>query len=158
MKSHCRFAVTFIVCAFAGVLSLPGTSFGVQKMLVGATSASSSHYGYFVAASQVINKNVPGIEASVVETGATADNLRRFSRRQIDIGMITTNTQSEAYYGQALYAKNPVKTKILWVMSSRPRTWSCGRTPTSRGLPISTVSGLMPGSRDRQRNRLPTRY
>jgi TRAP transporter TAXI family solute receptor len=121
MKSHCRFAVTFIVCAFAGVLSLPGTSFGVQKMLVGATSASSSHYGYFVAASQVINKNVPGIEASVVETGATADNLRRFSRRQIDIGMITTNTQSEAYYGQALYAKNPVKTKILWVYVVAPQ-------------------------------------
>ena len=105
----------------ASLVLSPQVSFGAKKMLVGATSASSSHYGYFVAVAQVINKNVPGMEASVVETGATADNLRRFSRRQIDIGMITTNTQSEAYYARALYQKNPVKTKILWVYVVAPQ-------------------------------------
>ena len=105
----------------AGLVLSPQVSFGAKKMLVGATSASSSHYGYFVAVAQVINKNVPDMEASVVETGATADNLRRFSRRQIDIGMITTNTQSEAYYARALYQKNPVKTKILWVYVVAPQ-------------------------------------
>ena len=113
-------------------------------MLVGATSASSSHYGYFVAVAQVINKNVPGMEASVVETGATADNLRRFSRRQIDIGMVTTNTQSEAYNARALYQKNPVKTKILWVYVSPPRMSSCERMRTLRSFPISTGNGSTP--------------
>ena len=121
MKSKSRLAISFIICTLVYGLFLPGTSFGAKKILVGATSASSSHYGYFVAAAQVINKQVPDLEASVVETGATADNLRRFSRRQIDIGMITTNTQSEAYYARALYEKNPVKTKILWVYVVAPQ-------------------------------------
>jgi TRAP transporter TAXI family solute receptor len=121
MKSKSCLAISFIICTLVCGLLLAGTAFGAKKMLVGSTSASSSHYGYFVAVTQVINKQVPGIEASIVETGATADNLRRFSRHQIDIGMITTNTQSEAYYGRALYQKNPVKTKILWVYVVAPQ-------------------------------------
>lgn len=121
MKAKTSIGVSCIICILACGMLLPGTSFGAKKMLVGTTSASSSHYGYFVAATQVINKNVPGIEASVVETGATADNLRRFSRRQIDIGMVTTNTQSEAYYARAVYEKNPIKTKILWVYVIAPQ-------------------------------------
>lgn len=114
---------TFIILALciACALLLPGASFGAKKLLVGSTSSSSSHYGYFVAVAQVINKNIPAMDASVVETGATADNLRRFSRRQIDIGMVTTNTQSEAYHGRALYEKNPVKTRILWVYTVAPQ-------------------------------------
>jgi uncharacterized protein len=109
------------IIGILAVLLLPGVSCGAKKMLVGATSASSSHYGYFVAVAQVINKTVTGMEASVVETGATADNLRRFARRQIDIGMVTTNTQSEAYYSRAVYEKNPVKTKILWIYVIAPQ-------------------------------------
>jgi len=112
---------SLIVFVLACAMLLPGNSFGAKKMLVGATSASSSHYGYFVSVTQVINKLVPGVEASVVETGATADNLRRFARRQIDIGMVTTNTQSEAYYSRAVYEKNPIKTKILWVYVIAPQ-------------------------------------
>lgn len=121
MRTKTFFRISCLICMLVCGMLLPETSFGAKKMLVGATSASSSHYGYFVAVAQVINKNVPGMEVSVVETGATADNLRRFSRRQIDIGMITTNTQSEAYYARALYQKNPVKTKILWVYVVAPQ-------------------------------------
>lgn len=121
MKNRSYIRISFVVGILALWVLVPGTSFGAKKMLVGATSASSSHYGYFVAATQVINKSVPGVEASVVETGATADNLRRFARHQIDIGMVTTNTQSEAYYSRAAYEKNPIKTKILWVYVVAPQ-------------------------------------
>ena len=121
MQSRTLVKVSFILFILSCAFLWPGISFGAKKILVGSTSASSSHYGYFVAVAQVINKNVPGLEASVVETGATADNLRRFSRRQIDIGMVTTNTQSEAYYGRALYQKNPIKTKLLWVYVIAPQ-------------------------------------
>jgi TRAP transporter TAXI family solute receptor len=121
MKSRALVNVSFILFVLLCVFIWPGTSFGAKKILVGSTSASSSHYGYFVAVAQVINKNVADLDASVVETGATADNLRRFSRRQIDIGMVTTNTQSEAYYGRALYQKNPIMTKILWVYVIAPQ-------------------------------------
>jgi TRAP transporter TAXI family solute receptor len=121
MKRVEYFGMSCIIYVLCFVLLVPGVSFAAKKILVGSTSSSSSHYGYFVAAAQVINKNVPGIDASVVETGATADNLRRFARHQIDIGMVTTNTQSEAYHGRAVYEKNQIKTKILWVYVIAPQ-------------------------------------
>ena len=106
----------FIISVLSG-----GTSMAAQKMLIGSTSASSSHYGYFVAVSQVINEKVPGIETSVVETGATVDNLRRFSRKQIDIGLVTTNVLSQAYYGKQDFKNRPVKSKLLWVYVIAPQ-------------------------------------
>lgn len=98
-----------------------GAAAAAQKMLIGSTSASSSHYGYFVAVSQVINATVPGIETSVVETGATVDNLRRFARNQIDIGLVTTNVLSQAYYGKSDFKDRPVKSKLLWVYVIAPQ-------------------------------------
>ena len=96
-------------------------SMAAQKMLIGSTSASSSHYGYFVAVSQVINEKVPEIETSVVETGATVDNLRRIARKQIDLGLVTTNVLSQAYYGKQSFKDRPVKSKLLWVYVIAPQ-------------------------------------
>ncbi len=95
--------------------------FAAEKMLIGSTSASSSHYGYFVAVSQVINEKVAGLETSVVETGATVDNLRRFARKQIDLGLVTTNVLSQAYYGKNAFKGRPVKSKLLWVYVVAPQ-------------------------------------
>lgn len=92
-----------------------------QRLLIGSTSASSSHYGYFVAVSQLINDKVKGIDTSVVETGATIDNLRRISRKQIDLGLITTNTGFQAYKGTADFAGKPVDTRLLWVYVAAPQ-------------------------------------
>ncbi len=103
--------------AFQGGASLAAS----QKLLIGSTSASSSHYGYFVAVSQVINAMVPNLSTSVVETGATVDNLRRFARNQIDIGLVTTNVLSQAYAGKGQFKENPVKSKLLWVYVIAPQ-------------------------------------
>jgi uncharacterized protein len=103
-----------------GGLAAP-TSMAAQKMLIGSTSASSSHYGYFVAVSQVINEKVAGLDTSVVETGATVDNLRRFARHQIDLGLVTTNVLSQAYYGRLDFKDRPVKSKLLWVYVIAPQ-------------------------------------
>ena len=58
-----------------------------ERLLIGSTSSSSSHYSYFVAVNQIINNQVEGISSSVAETGATVDNLRRLGRNQIDMGL-----------------------------------------------------------------------
>lgn len=115
-------------CLYLTVLTLfvtgsmfAGPAAAAQKMLIGSTSASSSHYGYFVAVSQVINEKVPGLETSVVETGATVDNLRRFARKQIDLGLVTTNVLSQAYYGKQDFKDHPVKSKLLWVYVIAPQ-------------------------------------
>jgi len=117
--------IKWIGMVFMGVLMFIflGTvsSIASQKMLIGSTSASSSHYGYFVAVSQVINQNVPGLSTSVVETGATVDNLRRFARKQIDLGLVTTNVLSQAYAGKEGFKDQPVKSKLLWVYVIAPQ-------------------------------------
>jgi TRAP transporter TAXI family solute receptor len=103
-----------------GIASV-STATAAQKMLIGSTSASSSHYGYFVAVSQVVNEKVAGLETSVVETGATVDNLRRFARKQIDFGLVTTNVLSQAYYGKQDFKDQPVKSMLLWVYVIAPQ-------------------------------------
>jgi TRAP transporter TAXI family solute receptor len=121
MKKKWGLTYRVILSVFMISVLLVGTSIAAQKMLIGSTSASSSHYGYFVAVSQVINEKVPGVETSVVETGATVDNLRRFARKQIDIGLVTTNVLSQAYYGKQDFKDRPVKSKLLWVYVIAPQ-------------------------------------
>lgn len=104
----------------AGVLCA-GAAHAQQKLLIGSTSSSSSQYGYFVAVSQLINKSVEGIETAVVETGATVDNLRRLQRKQIDFGLVTTNTGFQAYSGTGDFAGKPVDNRLLWVYSPAPQ-------------------------------------
>ena len=102
--------------------ALIGASAQAQTdLLIGSTSASSSHYGYFVAVSKVINDSVEGVNSSVAETGATLDNLRRISRNQIDLGLVTTNTLYDAYNGQGDFDGRPVQSKLLWVYSLAPQ-------------------------------------
>ncbi|WP_232090604.1 TAXI family TRAP transporter solute-binding subunit [Billgrantia diversa] len=92
-----------------------------ERLLIGSTSSSSSHYGYFVAVNQIINNQVEGVSASVAETGATVDNLRRLSRNQIDMGLVTTNTGYHAYAGQQDFDGRPVDSRLLWVYTVAPQ-------------------------------------
>lgn len=92
-----------------------------RKLLIGSTSSSSSHYGYFVAVSQVINQKVKGIHSSVVETGATMDNLRRMQRKQVDFGLVTTNVAFHANAGTGAFSGKPNKARLLWVYSIAPQ-------------------------------------
>ena len=116
-RLSCWVMAVAVIIAIGIVSPLPAA----QKMLIGSTSASSSHYGYFVAVSQVINEKVAGLETSVVETGATVDNLRRFARKQIDLGLVTTNVLSQAYFGKQDFKDHPVKSKLLWVYVIAPQ-------------------------------------
>lgn len=90
-------------------------------LLIGSTSASSSHYGYFVAVGQLINENSEGLKASVVETGATLDNIRRMGRGQIDLGLVTTNAVQHAVSGTNAFDGNPQDLRLLWVYTNAPQ-------------------------------------
>ncbi len=92
-----------------------------QDLLIGSTSASSSHYGYFVAVGQLVNEAAEGLSASVVETGATLDNIRRMSRDQIDLGLVTTNTAQHAYAGTDDFEGNCQDLRLLWVYTNAPQ-------------------------------------
>jgi len=121
MKKQSKLIGGLLLCLIMSAMVMVSTPMAAQKMLIGSTSASSSHYGYFVAVSQVINEKVAGLDTSVVETGATVDNLRRFARKQIDLGLVTTNVLSQAYYGKQDFKDRPVKSKLLWVYVIAPQ-------------------------------------
>lgn len=91
------------------------------RLLIGSTSASSSQYGYFVALGQLINDTVPGVMASVAETGATMDNLRRMQRGQVHMGLVTTNIIEHAYSGTQEFEGNPQEAPLLWVYAPAPQ-------------------------------------
>jgi TRAP transporter TAXI family solute receptor len=115
-------AFPFLAVAAAVALLLPFAASAQQKILIGTTSASSSHYGYFVAISQIVNQKVKNVNASVVETGATLDNLRRMERKQIDMGLVTTNVMHNAATGVGDFAGKPLgNIKLLWVYSIAPQ-------------------------------------
>ncbi|WP_336081409.1 TAXI family TRAP transporter solute-binding subunit [Thalassospira sp. CH_XMU1448-2] len=110
--------------ALAGVLAfgLSVPAFAQDKLLIGSTSASSSHYGYFVSVAKLINDAKNDIEASVVETGATMDNLRRIERNQIDLGLVTTNVAQHAHSGtKAFDGKAMENLGLLWVYTGAPQ-------------------------------------
>lgn len=109
--------------ALLGATILAGTALTAQAqdLLIGSTSASSSHYGYFVAVGQLINENAEGVKATVVETGATMDNIRRMSRNQIDLGLVTTNVAQHANAGSNEFEGNAQDLRLLWVYTGAPQ-------------------------------------
>ncbi|MFI0474116.1 TAXI family TRAP transporter solute-binding subunit [Halomonas sp. HMF6819] len=92
-----------------------------ERLLIGTTSSSSSHYSYFVAINQILNEHLEGVSSTIAETGATMDNLRRMSRDQIDMGIVTTNTGYHAYHGLEEFEGRPVDTRLLWVYTVAPQ-------------------------------------
>lgn len=124
-------AILAILCAGLGTASAQ------EKLLIGSTSSSSSQYGYFVAVSQLINAKVQGVDSAVVETGATVDNLRRLQRKQIDLGLVTTNTGYQAFAGTEAFKDKPVDIRLLWVYTAAPQN-----VIVRKDSGISTLAGL----------------
>lgn len=93
-----------------------------SRLAFGATNSQSAHYAYFASLAKIVNDAYPdGYQASVVETGATVDNLKRMARDQLDIGLITTSTLYHAYNGVKSFDGRPVESKLLWAYSLAPQ-------------------------------------
>lgn len=81
----------------------------------GASSAASSHYSYAVGAAKAINQYVDNVKVSVVETGASVDNLKRIRAGQLDMGIGGMKVMYEAYKGLGVWEKSPYPDlRILW--------------------------------------------
>ncbi|WP_306155132.1 TAXI family TRAP transporter solute-binding subunit [Roseovarius sp. MMSF_3281] len=99
----------------AASICASGGAIGQERLAIGSTASSSSHYAYYVAASQAINADAEGIETNVVETGATLDNLRRLQRGQVDMGLVTTNVAYDVYHGEGDFEGRAYGGLVLWV-------------------------------------------
>lgn len=113
------------IALFLGLLFLwPSQAAWAQKkkfILIGSTQTGSSHYAYAVAATKAINQYVPEVNASVAETGASVDNVKRLRTGQIDIGAIVTE-------------------KVMYEAWKGIKTWKGMETPDLRMLWAYTQS------------------
>lgn len=119
MKFRCL-AATAILSLSAITTTAP--AWAETRLAFGATNSQSAHYAYFASLAQIVNASFPDTyQASVVETGATVDNLKRMARSQLDIGLITTSTLYQAYNGVKSFEGRPVESKLLWAYSLAPQ-------------------------------------
>jgi hypothetical protein len=83
----------FILGVGSLILASPAASASRKLLAMGATQSSSSHYAYFVAIAKIMNTKVPDLNVSVVETGASVDNINRINKGDLDMGMTTIHLQ-----------------------------------------------------------------
>lgn len=117
-------------------LMLSSLSHAETRLAFGASNAQSAHYAYFASIKKVVEKANPDFKVSVIETGATVDNLKRMNRNQLDLGLITTNVLYKAYNGKDSF-KRAIKSKLLWTYNPAPQN-----IITREDCNLSTVSDL----------------
>ena len=105
----------------ASLALLPLAGHAEERLAFGSTNAQSAHYAYFAAIAKVVSEANPDYQASVVETGATVDNLKRMDRGQLDIGLITTSALFHANEGIKTFDGKPIDSKLLWAYSLAPQ-------------------------------------
>jgi hypothetical protein len=118
-KSKAIFIISMVTAFFLIWLWAADSAWAKAKkyILIGSTQTGSSHYAYAVAATKAINLYVPEINASVVETGASVDNIKRMRVGQMDIGgIVTSKTMYEAWKGINMWkTMQTPDLRMLWV-------------------------------------------
>jgi TRAP transporter TAXI family solute receptor len=66
----------------------------------GSTNATSSNYALAVAMSKAIKKELPDANVTMIETGASVDNLRRMVKGELDFGLVMADTLVMAKEGE----------------------------------------------------------
>ena len=126
--------IVALAAATIMVLGAAGSALGVEKVLLGSTATTSSHYTYTVSAGQAINKTMGDkINVTVVATGGAVDNLARIGRGQLNAGIGTWATFLQAYRGIGKYeGKAKQKIRALWLYCSTFKTMLSAKTPALR--------------------------
>ncbi|MBV1867539.1 MAG: TAXI family TRAP transporter solute-binding subunit [Marinosulfonomonas sp.] len=79
-----------------------------KDFVLGSTSPTSSHFTITVAMSKAIEKGIEGANTTVIETGASVDNVLRLGRDEIDLGLATGGVLIQAREGIGKFEGNPV--------------------------------------------------
>jgi hypothetical protein len=77
------------------------------SLSVGTTNTSSSLYAYYTGLIKSVKQQAPEINMTIIETGATIDNITRLKKGQIDIGLAVMDGAYEAYMGTGKWKDDP---------------------------------------------------
>jgi uncharacterized protein len=96
--------------ALAGGMLVAATPATAQKASItfGSTNATSSNYALAVAMSKAIKKELPNSNVTMIETGASVDNVRRLTKGEIDFGLVMVDTSIHALQGTGPFKDKPV--------------------------------------------------
>ena len=110
MQSHGKtLALRWTTAALAGLLASAAAVAAPKGTLVlGATNATSSHFTVSTAMVKAIKAGIPASNVSIIETGASVDNVRRLVKEEIDLGLIATDTGIQAITGTGPFAGKAV--------------------------------------------------
>lgn len=87
----------------------------MKRLAMGCTATASSHFAYCVGQAKAINSVLADVHVTVVETGATVDNLKRMLKNTVDYGLITTDQVYLAHRGEATWKDTPFPdVRNLW--------------------------------------------
>jgi uncharacterized protein len=88
----------FCLALLAGLTAMPASA-QKNSITLGSTNSTSSHYAVSVAMSKAIKLGIPSANVTVIETGASVDNIRRLVRNEIELGLIAVDTGLQAING-----------------------------------------------------------
>jgi TRAP transporter TAXI family solute receptor len=97
----------------------PPASAQKATITFGSTNATSSNYALAVAMSKAIKKELPNSNVSMIETGASVDNIRRMTKGEIDFGLVMADTSIQALGGMGPFQGKAVEDlAVLYVHDS----------------------------------------
>ena len=133
------FLISMSLCAMLSVPTFVGAA-EKKTLMWGATSASSGYYPMSVAMAEVINREVPTVAITVVETGATNDNFRRMERGELSFGQGGATDVYMANNGAGVWKGRDMKRQRV-LLSSHPQVYVFAVTEESGITQLSQLAG-----------------
>lgn len=90
-----------------------------QKISIGTAAAGGVFYPLGVGIADVLNKNLPDVDALAEETGGARANINLMEQKEIEMGMLTSDTSFPAARGEAPFTKK-VDIKLGWKIFDDP--------------------------------------
>ncbi|MFO1188074.1 MAG: TAXI family TRAP transporter solute-binding subunit [Alphaproteobacteria bacterium] len=89
--------------AVAAGMATPGAAQVKSNLILGATASTSSHYAASIGMAKAIKETYPAVSVTVLETGASVDNIRRMTRNEVDFGLVGSDVAVLAINGQGQF-------------------------------------------------------
>ena len=111
---------------FAFVMVSVSTGLSAPKLLwtYGTTSKASGYYAVQVFYANQINKYVPEVGCTPIETGATVDNWRRMGNKEVQIAFGAAGADWQGFNGEGPFKGKPVKNgRVFWIDGFTTFNW-----------------------------------
>ena len=105
-----------VIIVLTALIMMSTMTFATDTITIGSTAATSSHFPYAVAMTKAIREALPQTTVTLIETGASVDNIKRLVRKEIQIGMTTSDVAIQAAKARGKFeGSGAVNLEVLFV-------------------------------------------